>query len=85
MSTTSEIELRAEISWLEARNREVNRQRIEAETLARSQAVRLAEMEQDNARLRSALEPFAAQRLASSLTEEKIIRAARAALNGEAT
>jgi Mg2+ and Co2+ transporter CorA len=59
MSTTSETELRAEISWLEARNREVNRQRIEAETLARSQAARLSELERENARMREALKPFA--------------------------
>ena len=60
MSATSETELRAEISWLEARNREVNLQRIEAETLARSQAARLDELERENAALREALKPFAA-------------------------
>ena len=53
---------------------------------------RLAKLEADNARLqadnaalREALKPFAAQTLASSLTEEKMIRAARAALKGEST
>jgi hypothetical protein len=59
VSTTSETELRAEIAWLEARNREVNLQRIEAETLARSQAALLDELERENARLREALKPFA--------------------------
>jgi hypothetical protein len=56
MSTTSETELRAEIAWLEARNREVNLQRIEAETLARSQAARLDELERENAALHDKLE-----------------------------
>jgi hypothetical protein len=59
MSTTSETELRAEVAWLEARNREVNLQRIEAETLARSQAARLDELERENARMRGALEEIA--------------------------
>jgi len=59
MSTTSETELRAEIAWLEARNREVNRQRIEAETVARSQAIRLSELERENARMREALQLIA--------------------------
>jgi hypothetical protein len=45
----------------------------------------IAELERENAALREALKPFAAQTLASSLTEEKMIRAARAALKGEAT
>jgi hypothetical protein len=47
MSTTSETELRAEISWLEARNREVNLQRIEAETAARAKAARITELERE--------------------------------------
>jgi hypothetical protein len=43
---------------------------------------RLSELERENARLREALKPFAAQTRASSLTEEKMILAARAALAG---
>jgi hypothetical protein len=63
---TDHAELRAEISWLEARNREVDLQRIEAETTARSQAARIAALvaERDAlaaevAKLREALKPFA--------------------------
>jgi cell shape-determining protein MreC len=43
---------------------------------------RLDELERENARMREALKPFAAQTRVSSLTEEKMIRAARAALAG---
>ena len=50
--------------------------------LLRAAAARLDELERENAALREALKPFAAQTLASSLTEEKMIRAARAALAG---
>ncbi len=45
-------------------------------------AARLDELERENAELREALKPFAAQTRASSLTEEKMILAARAALAG---
>ena len=70
MSTTSETELRAEIAWLEARNREVNLQRIEAETVARSQAARLSELERENARMRAALEEIAKQVPAKDMDED---------------
>lgn len=50
--------------------------------LLRAAAARLDELERENARMREALKPFAAQTRASSLTEEKMIRAAQAALAG---
>ena len=85
MSTTSETELRAEISWLEARNREVNLQRIEAETVARSQAARLSELERENARLRDVLERISQWKPKSAILEsecELMQSIARAALAG---
>jgi hypothetical protein len=45
-------------------------------------AEKIDELERENARMREALKPFAAQTRVSSLTEEKMIRAARAALAG---
>jgi hypothetical protein len=54
----------------------------ERATTLRDAALRLDELERENARLREALKPFAAQTRASSLTEEKMILAARAALAG---
>ena len=48
--------------------------------LLRAAASRLSEMDAENKRLREALKPFAAQTRASSLTEERMILAARAAL-----
>jgi len=42
----------------------------------------LEELERENARMRAALQPFAWQTRVSSLTEEKMILAARAALAG---
>ena len=85
MSTTSETELRAEIAWLEARNREVNLQRIEAETVARSQAARLSELERENARLRDVLERISQWKPKSAILEsecELMQSIARAALAG---
>jgi len=54
----------------------------DAADTASAAAARLDELERENARMREALKPFAAQTRVSSLTEEKMIRAARAALAG---
>ncbi len=83
MSTTAEI-----IAKLEA-------EAFDAEEMARvwggesqcapplrAAAARLDELERENAALRKALKPFAWLTRVSSLTEEKMIRAARAALAG---
>ena len=45
-------------------------------------AKKIDELDRENAALREALKPFAAQTRVSSLTEEKMILAARAALAG---
>ena len=63
---TDHAELRSEISWLEARNREVNLQRIEAETTARSQAARIAALVAERDALREAL-AFTREALFSAL------------------
>ena len=80
MSKTSEIVERLRI-WI-ADNAEINwpyptlpPDRVN--TLC-SAAARLDKLERENAALREALKPFAAQTRASSLTEEKMIRAALA-------
>ena len=52
----------------------------DAASVSDAAASRLSEMEAEIKRLREALKPFAAQTRASSLTEERMILAARAAL-----
>jgi len=80
--------LRPRLTWerltplTQGEYRKEARAALSAFPLAEANTARLDELERDNARLREALKPFAAQTLASSLTEEKMIRAARAALAG---
>ena len=52
----------------------------DAASVSDAAASRIEEMDAEVTRLREALKPFAAQTRASSLTEEKMILAARAAL-----
>lgn len=58
----------------------IREERETASKTLRAAASRLSEMDAENKRLREALKPFAAQTRVSSLTEEKMILAARAAL-----
>jgi hypothetical protein len=67
--------------WLRSDCEEITRAAVTA-YLAEAGDGRLSELERENAELREALKPFAAQTRASSLTEEKMILAARAALAG---
>ena len=73
-------ELRAEISSLETRIREVHKQRIDAETYARAAASRLSEMEAENKRLRDALRLIANRPTNIPIDPHGMAQFARAAL-----
>ena len=75
-----EIAIKRDLTAAVHSNPKLRDKELDAAKTLRTAASRLSEMEAENKRLREALKPFAAQTRASSLTEEKMILAARAAL-----
>lgn len=80
MTTQDVNELRAEISSLEQRVRDVHKQRIKAETYARSAASRLSEMEAEIKRLRDAMRLIANRPTNIPMDPHGMAQFARAAL-----